>query len=129
MEDGLNVLHVLNIDHRHSGEVKCRAISRNNPKIYNVYHTSLTVLPVPISERYEPIESVLVTNSNRSNKSSVIHDIDLTCFITKRPDDVTVLVGDSIELNVSYIGYPEPVVHWMRAVSTSFILHVLALGY
>jgi hypothetical protein len=111
---------VLNVDHRQSGEVKCRVISRNNPKIFNVYHTSLTVLPVPISERYEPIESVLENNFNnnsKSNKSSIIHDLDLSCFITKRPEDRTVLVGDSIELNVSYIGYPEPIVHWMRAVS------------
>jgi hypothetical protein len=114
LEDGLNVLHVLNVDHNLSGEVKCRVISRNNPKLFNVYHTNLTVVPVPISERYEPIESVL---ENCSNKSSIINDIDLTCFITKRPEDKTVLVGASIELNVSYIGYPEPKVRWMRAVS------------
>lgn len=115
---------MLNVDHRHSGEVKCRVISRNNPKIFNVYHTSLTVLPVPFSERYEPIESVLENNCNnnsKSNRSSIINDLDLSCFITKRPDDRTVLVGDSIELNVSYIGFPEPVVHWMRAVSTNSI--------
>ncbi|KAL7039652.1 hypothetical protein ACKWTF_000058 [Chironomus riparius] len=118
LEDGLNVLHVLNVDHRQSGEIKCRVISCNNPKIFNVYHTSLTVLPVPISERYEPIESVLennCNNNNKSNKSSEAHDLDLSCFITKRPEDRTVLVGDSIELNVSYIGYPDPKVHWMRA--------------
>lgn len=114
------MLHVLNVDHNLSGEVKCHVISRNNPKIFNVYHTTLTVLPVPISERYEPIESVLDCNKNKSNnfsdsKCSLVHD--LTCFITKRPEDKTVLVGDSIELNVSYIGYPEPTVRWMRAVS------------
>lgn len=109
---------MLNVDHRQSGEVKCRVISRNNPKIFNVYHTSLTVLPVPISERYEPIESVLENNFNNNSKTnSIIHDLDLSCFITKRPEDRTVLVGDSIELNVSYIGYPDPDVHWMRAVS------------
>lgn len=112
---------MLNVDHNLSGEVKCRVISRNNPKIFNVYHTNLTVLPVPLSERYEPIESVLENsnniNNNKSNKSSLVHDFDLTCFITKPPDDRTVLVGVSIELNVSYIGYPEPTVHWMRAVS------------
>lgn len=116
------MLHVLNVDHNLSGEVKCRVISRNNPKIFNVYHTTLTVLPVPISERYEPIESVLECSKNKNNNnfsdskaSSLVHDS--TCFITKRPDDKTVLVGDSIELNVSYIGYPEPTVRWMRAVS------------
>lgn len=117
LEDGLNVLHALNVDHNLSGEVKCHVISRNNPKIFNVYHTTLTVLPVPISERYEPIESVL-ENSHKcsdSKASSVVHD--LTCFITQRPEDKTVLVGASIELNVSYIGYPEPTVRWMRAVS------------
>lgn len=114
----------MNVDHNNlSGEVKCHVISRNNPKIFNVYHTTLTVLPVPISERYEPIESVLECNKNKSKNfsdskskaSSLVHD--LTCFITKRPEDKTVLVGDSIELNVSYIGYPEPTVRWMRAVS------------
>lgn len=120
LEDGLNVLHVLNVDHGLSGEVKCHVTSRNNPKIFNVYHTTLTVLPVPISERYEPIESVLASsrvkgNCSESKASSVVHD--LSCFITKRPDDKTVLVGDSIELNVSYIGYPVPTVRWMRAVS------------
>jgi hypothetical protein len=107
------VLHVLSVDHNISGEVKCRVVSCNNPQIFNVYHTSLTVLPVPINERYEPIETVF--ESGKSNKTSVVHD--LTCFITKRPEDHTVLVGDSIELNVSYIGYPEPTVRWMRAVS------------
>lgn len=120
LEDGLNLLHVLSVDHNISGEVKCRVISRNNPQIFNVYHTNLTVLPVPINERYEPIESVLANNSNSHSKSSLVHDLDVTCFITKRPEDKTVLVGDSIELNVSYIGYPAPTVRWMRAVSIIF---------
>lgn len=115
---------MLNVDHKLSGEVKCHVISPHNSKIFNVYHTSLTVLPVPISERYEPIESVLNSNNNKNcsinencsdSKNSLVHDV--TCFITKRPDDKTVLVGDSIELNVSYIGYPEPSVRWYRAVS------------
>lgn len=111
-DDGLNVLHLLNVDHNLSGEVKCRVACRNNPKIFNVYHTSLTVLPLPISERYESIENVVESSSN---KSSLVHD--LTAYITKRPDDQTVLVGDSIQLNVEYIGVPEPTVRWMRAVS------------
>jgi hypothetical protein len=116
------VLHVLNVDHNLSGEVKCHVISPDNPKLFNVYHTQLTVLPVPISERYEPIERVLANNNTNlrdsDSKCSLVHD--LTCFITKRPEDKTVLVGASIELNVSYIGYPEPTVRWMRAVSLSY---------
>lgn len=118
------MLHVLSVDHKLSGEVKCHVISPHNQKIFNVYHTSLTVLPVPISERYEPIESVLESNNNKNcslnrncsdSKTSLVHDS--TCYITKRPEDKTVLVGDSIELNVSYIGFPDPTVRWMRAVS------------
>jgi hypothetical protein len=109
------VIHLRNVDHNLSGEVKCRVVSRNNPKIFNVYHTSLTVLPLPISERYESIED-LVDHSCDSSKSSFVHD--LTAYITKRPDDITVLVGDSIQLDVEYVGYPECKVFWMRAVST-----------
>ena len=92
--------------------MKCRVVSRNNPKIFNVYHTSLTVLPLPISERYESIENLVETSCD----SSFVHD--LTAYITKRPDDITVLVGDSIQLDVEYIGIPECTVNWMRAVST-----------
>lgn len=106
------MLHLLNVDHNLSGEVKCRVVSRNSPKVFNVYHTTLTVLPLPISERYELIENIVESSSN---KSSVVHD--LSAYITKRPDDRTVLVGDSIQLDVEYYGYPEPSVKWMRAVS------------
>lgn len=113
LDDGLNVLHLLNVDHNLSGEVKCHAISCSNPKVYNVYHTSLTVLPIPISERYESIENYVESSSDKSN--SFVHD--LTAYITKRPDDQTVLVGDSIQLDVSYIGIPEPTARWLRAVS------------
>lgn len=106
------MLHLLNVDHNLSGEVKCRVICRNNPKIFNVYHTSLTVLPLPVNERYESIENFV---ESCSNKSSLVHD--LTAYIIKRPDDQTVLVGDSIQLDVEYCGVPEPTVRWMRAVS------------
>lgn len=106
------MLHLFNVDHNLSGEVKCRVVCRNNPNIFNAYHTTLTVLPLPISERYESIENCVESSSN---KSSLVHD--LTAYITKRPDDQTVLVGDSIQLDVEYIGIPEPTVRWMRAVS------------
>lgn len=106
------MLHLLNVDHKSSGEVKCCVICPNNPIIFNVYHTSLTVLPLPISDRFEPVESFV---ESCSNKSSFVHD--LTAYITKRPDDQTVLVGDSIQLDVEYCGVPEPTVRWMRAVS------------
>lgn len=109
------MLHLLNVDHNLSGEVKCRVVCRNNPKIFNVYHTSLTVLPLPVSERYASIENFV---ENCSNKSSLVHD--LSAYITKRPDDRTVLVGDSIQLDVEYFGVPEPTVRWMRAVSSNF---------
>lgn len=109
------MIHLRNVDHKLSGEVKCRVVSPNNPKIFNVYHTSLTVLPLPISERYESIENLVEQSCDSSSKSSFVHD--LTAYITKRPDDITVLVGDSIQLDVEYIGVPECTVHWMRAVS------------
>lgn len=114
LDDGLSFLHLRNIDHNLSGEIKCQIVSRSNPKIFNVHHTNLTVLPVPLSERYESIENFV---ENCSNKSSFVHD--LTAYITKRPEDQTVLVGDSIQLEVEYIGVPEPTVRWMRAVSTA----------
>lgn len=121
LDDGLNVLHLLNVDHKLSGEVKCRVISRDHPSVFNVYHTSLTVLPLPASDRYESIESLV---ENSSNKSSVVHD--LSAYITKRPDDQTVLVGASIQLDVEYYGIPEPTVLWMRAVSINFFQHKTA---
>jgi hypothetical protein len=114
LDDGLNVLHLPNVDHSQSGEVKCRVVCRDNRKIFNVYHTSLTVLPLPVNQRYEAIENFV---ENCSNKSSLVHD--LTAYITKPPDDQTVLVGDSIQLDVEYYGVPEPTVKWMRAVSVS----------
>lgn len=110
------MLHLLNVDHNLSGEVKCRVVNRNNRKIFNVYHTNLTVVPLPINERYEQIENFV---ESCSNKSSLVHD--LSAYFTKRPDDRTVLVGDSIQLDVEYFGYPEPTVRWMRAVSSSMI--------
>jgi len=122
LDDGLNVLHLLNVDHNVSGEVKCRVARRNNPQIFNVYHTTLTVLPLPINERFESIEHIVESGSN---KSSVVHD--LTAYIIKRPDDQTVLVGDSIQLDVTYIGVPEPTVRWMRAVSFPLLSKLLLL--
>lgn len=92
--------------------MKCCVVSRNNPKVFNVYHTSLTVLPLPISERHKSVENLVVENCD---KNSFVHD--LTAYITKRPDDITVLVGESIQLDVEYVGDPEPTVNWMRAVS------------
>jgi hypothetical protein len=119
-DDGLNVLHLSNVDHSQSGEVKCRVVCRDNRQIFNVYHTSLTVLPLPVTDRYEHIENFV---ENCSNKSSLVHD--LTAYITKRPDDQTVLVGDSIQLDVEYYGVPEPTVRWMRAVSTHFLTQLV----
>lgn len=106
------MLQLFNVDHNLSGEVKCRAISPNNPKIFNVYHTNLTILPLPVRERNETNE---ISGERYSNKNCLVHD--LTAYISKRPDDQTVLVGDSIQLDVEYIGVPEPTVRWMRAVS------------
>lgn len=110
--DGVNVLHLLDVDHNLSGEVKCSVFSRENPKIFNVYHTSLTVIPIPISDKYESIENLVENNNSNSNS---IHD--LTAYIIKGPDDCTVLIGDSIKLEVTFIGYPVPKVKWLRAVS------------
>lgn len=107
------MLHLLNVDHNLSGEVKCRVVCPNNPKLFNVYHTSLTVLPLPARERNETFEKPIVENC--ISKNSLVHD--LTAYITKRPDDLAVLVGDSIQLDVEYIGVPEPTVRWLRAVS------------
>lgn len=112
LDDGLNLIHLRNVDHNLSGEVKCCAVSRSDPKVFNVYHTTLTVLPLPISERHKSIETLVVENCD---KNSFVHD--LTAYITKRPDDITVLVGESIQLDVEYVGVPEPTVNWMRAVS------------
>ena len=106
------MLQLLNVDHNLSGEVKCCVSCPNNPKVFNVYYTSLTVLPLPARERNETTKTIV---ENCNIRSSLVHD--LTAYITKRPDDITVLVGDSIQLDVEYIGLPEPTVRWMRAVS------------
>lgn len=113
--DGVNVLHLLDVEHNLSGEVKCSVFSRENPKIFNVYHTSLTVIPIPISDKYESIENLVDLDNSNSNSNSIIHD--LTAYIIKGPDDCTVLIGDSIKLEVTFIGYPVPKVKWLRAVS------------
>lgn len=103
---------MLNADHKLSGEVKCKAVCKDNRSIFNVYYTSLTVLPLPICERNKCIENIV---EDRHSKSSLVHD--LTAYITRRPEDLTVLVGASIQLDVEYVGAPDPTVRWMRAVS------------
>ncbi|CRL00790.1 CLUMA_CG014043, isoform B [Clunio marinus] len=110
LESGINLLHLLNVQHHLSGEVKCCATSAIDPRIFSVYHTNLTVLPLPLKQKSDRLETSL---TNLENKSSLVHD--LTAYITKRPDDLTVLVGDSIQLYVEFVGFPEPKVRWMRA--------------
>lgn len=115
---GVSVLHILGVDHSLSGEIKCSVYSREFPKIFNVYHTSLTVLPVPNSEKYESIEKLLDT----SNSSSILND--LPAYFIKGPADCTVLIGASITLEVTYVGVPEPKVKWLRAVSFYFYIFI-----
>ena len=117
--DGLSVLHVFNVDHIVSGEVKCEARSPDNPKIFSVVYTSLSVLPLPLSERNKLIDDIVEEVCSDNDNESTVND--LTTYITKRPEDQTCLVGDSIQLEVEYVGAPEPSVRWMRAVSGSFI--------
>lgn len=117
--DGINVLHILGVEHNLSGEIKCTVYSSDNPKIFNVYHTNLTVLPLPVSEKYESIENLL---DNNSNSSSVIND--LPAYFVKGPDDCTILIGTSIQLEATFVGYPQPKVKWLRAVSFLYIIFV-----
>lgn len=106
----MSVLHILGVDHSLSGEIKCSVYSREFPKIFNVYHTSLTVLPVPNCEKYESIENVLETSDN----NGILND--LPAYFVKGPADCTVLIGASIALEATYVGVPEPKVKWLRAV-------------
>lgn len=64
----------------------------------------MTVLPIEQSDRILDLD----TGTEQP---------DIPAFITKGPEDCTVLVGGTVSLDVIYGGYPEPEIKWMRAVS------------
>lgn len=100
--DGYTILHILGTEHKHSGEIKCTSFLESNPINSVTRYTELTVLPVEQTER------ILELDAGTEQP-------DIPAYITRGPEDCTVLVGGTVALDIQFGGYPQPDVKWMRA--------------
>lgn len=133
-EDGTTILHILGIEHRHSGEIQCVAYNSLNPKLTQCsYYTDLAVLPRPpqltnLNDETDfgsyvidsTFPSLLTRNPQSSIEQKLLKPIaDIPAYLIRGPDDCTALIGGTVCLTVTYGGYPKPNITWMRAVSVT----------
>lgn len=134
----MKILHVLGVEHRHSGEVQCIAYNSLNPVLaQRSRYTYLAVLPRPpqlINVNADPdadagggfffVNSTSVNCSDLHRTTSITQQAfkpiaDVPSYLIRGPDDCTALIGGTVCLTVTYGGYPKPSVKWLRAVSLS----------
>lgn len=156
-DDGIRILHILGIEHRHSGEIQCLAYNSLNPSAtQRVSYTELAVLPRPIqlnnlnaNDNTIPYEAKVISNNGNGNgvAGAVVNEAitnattaavaqqtfkqiaDVPAYLIRGPDDCIALVGGNICLTVTYGGYPKPTIKWLRAVSTSSFIYLLFYCY
>lgn len=132
------MLHILGVEHRHSGEIQCIAYNSLNPvATQRSSYTDLAVLPRPIQLTNLDIDSdagAFVTNSATHTAQYIDYNqistpiaqqtfkpiADVPTYLIRGPDDCTALIGGTVCLTVTYGGCPKPTVKWLRAVSKSF---------
>lgn len=132
----MKILHILGVEHRHSGEIQCTVYNSLNPVLaQRSCYTDLAVLPRPPQLATVDIEpdttaSFFVNsqtincadlNPNTSITQQAFKPIaDVPAYLIRGPDDCTALIGGTVCLTVTYGGYPKPSVKWLRAVSVFF---------
>lgn len=95
---------MLGLEYRHSGEVKCVAVSPTHPdSVEATAFTDLVVLPTS-----SPTVS-LETNPSEQP--------EIPAYIIRGPEDCSVLIGGTVILEAIFGGYSQPIVKWYRAVS------------
>lgn len=136
-DDGIRIIHILGIEHRHSGEVQCLAYNSLNPSAtQRSSYTELAVLPRPIqltnldvdiNDIGTPFEANTSTEAitNATTTTAVTQQTfkqiaDVPAYLIRGPDDCIALVGGNVCLTVTYGGYPKPTIKWLRAVSIIF---------
>ena len=108
-------MHILGIEHKHSGEIKCAAYLPEKPENFVTTFTDLVVLPIPHPDKVASVDSNLTDEP------------DVPAYFLRGLDDCTVLRGHDVLLDVFYRGYPEPEIKWMRAVSLKRIFRYFIL--
>lgn len=139
-EDGTTILHILGIEHRHSGEIQCVAYNSSNSKLtQRSYYTDLAVLPRPpqltnLNDETDfgsyvmnsTFSSLLKLNPQSSIEQKLLRPIaDIPAYLIRGPDDCIALVGGTVCLTVTYGGYPKPNITWMRAVCRLCLSHFI----
>lgn len=139
-DDGIRIIHILGIEHRHSGEVQCLAYNTLNPSAtQRSSYTELAVLPRPIqltnldgdiSDAVPPFEAnaandtanEAITNATTSAvaQQTFKQIADVPAYLIRGPDDCIALIGGNVSLTVTYGGYPKPTIKWLRAVSIQY---------
>lgn len=133
-DDGIRIIHILGIEHRHSGEVQCLAYNSLNPSAtQRSSYTELAVLPRPIQltnldvdindavpssfEANAPNEAITNATTTAVTQHTYKQIADVPAYLIRGPDDCIALVGGNVCLTVTYGGYPKPIIKWLRAVS------------
>lgn len=142
-DDGLNILHILGIEHRHSGEIQCIVYHPINPVLtQRSCYTDLTVLPRPIqliNVNADPdiadggfftVNSASINYTDFHRTTSITQKdykpiADVPAYLIRGPDDCTALIGGNVCLIVTYGGYPKPSVKWRLKVNGN----VLAVSF
>lgn len=155
--DGIRILHILGVEYRHSGEIKCSAFIEDTRDHSVSQFTDLVVLPSAentdissllaatavsaLSASAAPVAAVITASSPsehtiQSRTSSETNteyqnlpdEIDIPAYFTRGLNDCTILIGDNVKLEVFFCGYPEPQVKWLRAVNIIFLIHISFLS-
>lgn len=109
----MHILHILGLEYRHSGEIKCVAYIQtdcDSPK--TTVFTDLVVLP-----------TALPTVTLETNPSE---QPEIPAYIIRGPEDCTVLIGGTVTLEAIFGGYSQPTVKWYRAVSAWNFLRIFS---
>lgn len=133
----MKILHIVGVEHRHSGEIQCTVYNSLNPVLaQRSCYTDLAVLPRPpqlanidtgpdtgsFFIHSQTINTTADLNPNKTITQQAFKPIaDVPAYLIRGPDDCTALIGGTVCLTVTFGGYPKPSVKWLRAVSCNLI--------